>query len=146
MLQMDSHSRSSDWGAAREAPWVLILKQEERIVQEIVLAVASMSGMMLRTCTTAPEALEMLDEHTVPAVAVCDPNASGTGGIEVARRIRLLPYGAQTQIIFVAATITGPVADAIEALSPFAVIDLREEPEMLPVIIEGALENWAIMS
>lgn len=142
---MDTHDRSSDWGASREAPWVLILKQDEKVVQEIVLAVASMSGMMLRTCATAAEALDILNEHAMPAVAVCDPHASGTGGIEVARRIRSLPYGTQTQIIFVAATISGPTAEAIEGLDPFAIIDLHEEPEMLPVIIEEALENWAII-
>ncbi len=145
-MGLDSFDRNSGWEQRRrDPPWVLILKQDERVVQEIVMVVASMSGMMLRTCTTAIEALGMLDEHTVPAVAVCDPNASGTGGIEVARRIRGMPYGDQTQIIFVAATITGPVADAIEALEPFAVIDLREEPEQLPLIIQDALENWAVL-
>ena len=145
-MSLEEFDRVSDCGSQRDPPWVLILKQDERVVQEIVLVVASMSGMMMRTCATAGEALEQLDRHDVPAVAVCDPTASGTGGIEVARRIRSKPYGDQTQIIFVAATITGPVAEPLEDLNPFAVIDLREDPEQLPLIIQDALENWAIIA
>lgn len=83
---------------------ILAVDDDADVLQLVSYRLAA-AGHRVLTAEHADGALAIIAERGLPDVAVLDVSMPGTDGLELAARIRALPGGADTQVIFLSARV-----------------------------------------
>lgn len=128
----------------REPPWILILDEDEEVVMTAVMLVASISGMTINPCVSVDQAQRFLEEHGAPVVAIVDLLHTGGGGIQLSTQIRALPYGNETQLLLTTPLHVQSFEGMIQRYKPFATIRKPINRRYFQLLVQEALEAWAM--
>lgn len=126
---------------------VLAVDDDEDILRLVGYRLSA-AGHRVLTATDPGEALRIIDERGLPDVAVLDVSMPEMSGLELAQRIRTLPGGTGTAVVFLSARVqpeditAGRQIGAHYLTKPFVATALLSMIERATAAKEAATLGW----